>query len=119
MNYIFYHDPGHGWLRVPKQEIENKKWLISPCSYMDESFVYLEEDSDMSIFIEAKGITNFEEWWKAQVQMQYSGLPRSKSFYISSTAPRYIYTPCNAEAHTTGLRVLLPDNKYALLYHQL
>ncbi len=102
MNYIFYHDPGHGWLRVPKQEIEDIKWLISPCSYMDESFIYLEEDSDMSIFIEAKGIANFEEWWKAQVQVQYSDLPRSKSFYRPSTNPRYSYPPWNAKGICTG-----------------
>ena len=91
MNYIFYHDPGHGWLRVPKQEIEDIKWLISPCSYMDEFFVYLEEDSDMSIFIKAKGITNFKEWWEAHVQVQYSGLPRSKPYYKPSEDDCYQY----------------------------
>ncbi len=60
--YHFICDPGHGWLEVKLAEleelgIENK---ISAYSYKSLSFptkVYLEEDCDMSIFMDASGIT--------------------------------------------------------------
>lgn len=52
---IFYQDPGHGWLKVPMKyikelSIEND---ISSYSYKLGEFVYLEEDSDVSAFINA------------------------------------------------------------------
>ena len=62
--YHFYSDPGHGWLRVPREElrelgIESK---ISKYSYQKGSFVYLEEDCDAPEFInalsEARGVSN-------------------------------------------------------------
>ena len=51
----FYEDPSHGWLAVKYKDlvefgIEQK---ISSCSYMDGDYVYLEEDQDMWVFIEA------------------------------------------------------------------
>lgn len=61
-NLRFIEDPGHGWLEVDKVdlvelEIANK---ISHFSYMDKgqggithSKVYLEEDCDAGIFIDA------------------------------------------------------------------
>ena len=53
--YDFYSDPGHGWLKVKRKELEelgiaNK---ITEYSYQRGDFVYLEEDADASIFIEA------------------------------------------------------------------
>ena len=52
--YMFYHDPGHGWLRVLKTEIEPIKDKISHYSYMNGKYVYLEEDSDAAIFLRHK-----------------------------------------------------------------
>lgn len=49
--YTFYCDPGHAWLRVPKTEIEPIKDKISPYSYMNGRYVYLEEDRDASVFL--------------------------------------------------------------------
>ncbi len=48
-------DPGHGWLKVPKKllvelGIADK---ITPYSYMRGDFAYLEEDQDLSTFMEA------------------------------------------------------------------
>lgn len=59
---VFYSDPGHGWLRVPKKilaelGIEDK---ISGFSYMKGKYVYLEEDADLDLF--AKAVGNFDEW---------------------------------------------------------
>jgi len=64
--YDFYIDPGHGWMKVKREElkelgVENK---ITGYSYERGEFVYLEEDRDASIFIDAlerKSGENFEE----------------------------------------------------------
>lgn len=59
--YIFHSDPGHGWLAVKEKELIelNIAHKISSCSYHKGNTVYLEEDCDAGIFIEAlkaKGI---------------------------------------------------------------
>jgi len=51
----YFTDPGHGWLKVKKADlidfdIANK---VSAFSYMRTDFAYLEEDCDMSLFIDA------------------------------------------------------------------
>lgn len=61
INYDFYSDPGHGWLHVKYDElvelgIQDK---ITFYSYRKGNDVYLEEDCDMSEFMnamEAKGV---------------------------------------------------------------
>ena len=58
-SYVFFEDPGHGWLRVPISEIEPIKDKISSCSYMRGKYVYLEEDGDAFIFLEHKFGKNF------------------------------------------------------------
>jgi len=67
MKYKFIADPGHGWLEVTRAElvvlgIESK---ISGFSYVKGTKVYLEEDCDMPLFLdalEAAGIlVDFEE----------------------------------------------------------
>lgn len=51
----FHSDPGHGWLEVSKEllaqlDIADK---ITSYSYALDTVVYLEEDCDMSLFLEA------------------------------------------------------------------
>lgn len=61
MEYIFHTDAGHGWLEVHKDELElfgiaNE---VSSYSYKQGNKVYLEEDCDAGLFINAlenKGI---------------------------------------------------------------
>ena len=55
LNYTFYSDAGHGWLAVPLDEISalGLHHIISPYSYLDENFAYLEEDSDAPKFDKA------------------------------------------------------------------
>jgi hypothetical protein len=57
-SYVKYEDPGHGWLRVEREELHRLgiEDEISPYSYQskDAKFVFLEEDSDMEKFMEAK-----------------------------------------------------------------
>lgn len=53
--YVFFSDPGHGWLQVTRADlkeldIEDK---ISSCSYQKGEYVYLEEDCDAGVFFQA------------------------------------------------------------------
>jgi hypothetical protein len=53
--FIFYSDPGHGWLQVPRGllrqlGIEDK---VSGYSYQRLGDVFLEEDCDYSLFMRA------------------------------------------------------------------
>lgn len=50
-----FNDPGHGWAQVPVKIIEQLGIAreISGCSYEDDRFVYLEEDCDLGIFVDA------------------------------------------------------------------
>ena len=59
--YKFISDAGHGWLRVPKSECEGL--VFSTYSYTDGHFLYLEEDCDAGIFMEAKRLTEREINW--------------------------------------------------------
>jgi len=52
--YIFFEDPGHGWLRVPLKEVEPIADKISPYSYMRGKYAYLEEDCDAWTFLKYK-----------------------------------------------------------------
>ena len=54
--YVFHSDPGHGWLAVKRKELVRLAILnkVSQCSYQRGGTVYLEEDCDASLFIDAK-----------------------------------------------------------------
>lgn len=56
MKYIFHEDSGHGWLEVPRAELNNLgiSKEISHYSYQNRDNVYLEEDCDARVFINAK-----------------------------------------------------------------
>lgn len=73
--YHFYSDSGHGWLKVNISElkelgIEN---LISHYSYRRGDNVYLEEDRDLSIFMQAKGT-------KIHIKEHYSKHSRIRNY---------------------------------------
>lgn len=57
LHLTFYSDPGHAWLEVSKSLLQQLKIKhhISSSSYVNHSsdMVYLEEDSDAGIFMEA------------------------------------------------------------------
>jgi hypothetical protein len=55
MHFKFYVDPGHGWLAVKRNLLAKYVEFshISPYSYQKGSTVYLEEDRDASVFLEA------------------------------------------------------------------
>lgn len=53
--YRYYIDSGHGWLAVKRQYLDRLKLLnkISDCSYERGGTVYLEEDCDAPLFVDA------------------------------------------------------------------
>jgi hypothetical protein len=62
--YTFEHDPGHGWLGVPLDELIELDipHKISTCSYWDcvSELVWLEEDMDLATFARAKAAKETE-----------------------------------------------------------
>ena len=52
-NFTFYTDSGHGWLEVPKALAKALDVRISPFSYEDDEYYYLEEDLDAGVFTKA------------------------------------------------------------------
>ena len=66
--FPYIMDSGHGWVRVPRQEIERLgiEKDISTFSYQKGRNVFLEEDCDMQILVDARfaegKITNFAEY---------------------------------------------------------
>jgi hypothetical protein len=53
--YRFFEDGAHGWLEVPRREVEASDANISKCSYYDPctGMAYLEEDCDIARFMRA------------------------------------------------------------------
>jgi len=55
--FIRYADPGHSWIKTTHQKLRQLgiHLKISPCSYQRGNSVYLEEDDDYGILIDALG----------------------------------------------------------------
>ena len=56
---FWIEDPAHAWLKVPKDLFEAYDITASTYSYQDDSYVYLEEDCDATLFIDAAGISDW------------------------------------------------------------
>jgi hypothetical protein len=56
MSYLYIQDPGHGWVRVSLKEIIRLGIAekISTYSYQNGQYVYLEEDCDAGIWLNAR-----------------------------------------------------------------
>jgi hypothetical protein len=54
--YDSFADPGHGWLKVPISELDRLGITsqITGYSYRLGDFAYLEEDCDLSLFMDTK-----------------------------------------------------------------
>jgi len=57
----FIEDPGHGWLKVPLVELDELdiRDQITPYSYKNGRFAYLEEDCDMGVYLDARQAQGF------------------------------------------------------------
>ena len=65
--FNLYIDPGHAWLRVPLSELRRLSLLqqISSYSFINNEWVYLEEDQDAALYLERlkeDGFDPFNEW---------------------------------------------------------
>lgn len=71
-----WEDPGHGWLQVPMELInalkKEKALKVTGYSYKDKDFAYLEEDSDLTSFINCFPYINFRDLFSnGQIQQMY------------------------------------------------
>jgi hypothetical protein len=68
----FIEDPGHGWLRVPLADVAALGIAeeITPYSFIDSDYAYLEEDCDYGTFMNA-------------CQSQNVPIPDMKTEYVS------------------------------------
>ncbi|MEY2680671.1 MAG: hypothetical protein RL661_902 [Pseudomonadota bacterium] len=89
MAYTMYADAGHAWLKVKKSELFNLGIAekITRYSYQYGEFAYLEEDCDLSTFVDAIGR---EKWQtiKDKIPLKMSEFSRIRS-YATYTATQY------------------------------
>lgn len=66
----FYTDPGHGWLAVDRADLDRLDIThrISRYSFQQNDKVYLEEDLDMIIFMEAAN----DKGWNVTMKYQHT-----------------------------------------------
>ena len=91
--YDFYNDPGHGWLKVKRQELVELgiETQISGYSYQKGDAVYLEEDSDAPKFMRA---------WEAKHKILLT--PRVNFIYVDRRSRIRTYQPFSPQAHSTS-----------------
>lgn len=84
----FHEDGGHGWLQVPHSLLKRLQIAgkISGYSYRDVNFGYLEEDCDLSVFLNSLGIVAGSElnklFWSMCPQEYNENTPiRNKKHY--------------------------------------
>jgi hypothetical protein len=82
MEKVFHSDPGHGWLAVKVSDLKmlGIETKISSFSYVKGKTVYLEEDCDMSTFIEAAKAKGIEVKVKEGNQRDRSPIRYFKSY---------------------------------------
>lgn len=66
----FYTDPGHGWLEVPRADLEALGIAadITPYSFAKYGRAYLEEDLDATRYLEAARAAG----WRVTMREQYA-----------------------------------------------
>lgn len=86
--YVFYEDPGHGWLRVPTLELVKLGIAdkITTCSYIHPSgkWAYLEEDCDLTTFLVAKLSGVIPNDWREASRMLSELTQMAKDWYKES-----------------------------------
>ena len=71
-----WEDPGHRWLQVPMPLInalkKEKELKISGYSYKDKENAYLEEDCDLTAFVNCFPYLNFRDMFSnGQIEQKY------------------------------------------------
>ena len=79
----FHTDPAHGWLEVNYSELKDLKIedKISSYSYIKDDIVYLEEDCDVAVYLDAiKAQGNEIEFIELNNPVNYHEIRDYKSF---------------------------------------
>jgi hypothetical protein len=79
----FHTDPAHGWLEVNYSELKDLKIedKISSYSYIKDDIVYLEEDCDVAVYLDAiKAQGNEIEFIELNDPVNYLDIRDYKSF---------------------------------------
>lgn len=86
--YHVYSDSGHGWVKVKfKELIDLNIWKdITSYSYTRGDYVYLEEDCDLSTFVEALRERDIVPYWIGHYTDKVSKI-RGYSRYIPVAMP--------------------------------
>jgi len=114
--FTYYTDPGHGWLKVPRKllatlEITDK---ISSCSYEYGTNVYLEEDCDAGIFLDAFKLANDGE--KPIIKSSHTNLEsKIRRYYRFDIKSRPLSKNDVLDAMLSGTPVSIYGNPYAIL----
>lgn len=88
LNYIYFTDPGHGWMQVPMEDlkmlgIEDK---ITLYSYIEENYAYLEEDCDVAALFQAAKDKGIEITYREISNNDYSPIRKYRSYGDKSCA---------------------------------
>ena len=91
INIAFFSDPGHGWARVPKAKLVKLGIAdkITSFSYQRGINVFLEEDCDLTTYVnalKAKGYTEFKFVGKSSNRM--SKIRGYESYSYTAPAPK-------------------------------
>ena len=81
LEFTFYTDPGHGWLEVPMEYIDRfgVREEISGYSYIHNGRAYLEEDSDVAVFLDE--LDRVGQAWKTKhIHKEYTPIRGYRSF---------------------------------------
>jgi hypothetical protein len=117
MKFNTYSDPGHGWARVPRRllELYGIADKITPYSYQRGDYVFLEEDCDLSTFLEAAKSRGVTVEFKHNSANKTSKI-RSYDQYRPSVAPASVPAPAVVAAPAAaGARISLDDIKSFIL----
>ena len=74
----YYHDAGHGWVKVPVAKLKEYDLIdkISYYSYMKNDHAYLEEDCDAHVYFRALDNRNI----KFELRNHYANRSRIRSY---------------------------------------
>lgn len=83
-SYIFYADAGHGWLAVKRNELIELGIInqVSHFSYENGDTVYLEEDCDAGLFINAMKERDIPFTYRDNIHPDFSPIRSYKNFRL-------------------------------------
>jgi hypothetical protein len=83
--YVFYGDPSHAWLKVPRKDLAELKIekQITHYSFIYGDYVYLEEDLDAYTFLAAAAINA----WDLKIVEKYTDKSSKIRSYRSYEVP--------------------------------